>query len=303
MPKTVGPEDWRAIADALPCASPGEAAWLTGFRRLVRVMARLRDPEHGCPWDREQDFASIAPYTIEEAYEVADAIAREDWNELAAELGDLALQVVFHARMAEEARLFDLGRVLDAIVAKMIRRHPHVFGDGERPADAAAQTVAWERLKAAERRQKAEEAQETTTSVVDTISQDLPPLRRALALQKAAAQLGFDWPHADGVFAKLEEEIAELRAGLSQGDADRDRPRRDALREEIGDLLFTLVNLARHVDVDPEVALMAANAKFARRFRMVEDRLAGEPEARGDIDRLEAWWQAAKEAERGSDSA
>ncbi len=303
MPKTVGPEDWRAIADALPCASPGETAWLTGFRRLVRVMARLRDPEHGCPWDREQDFASIAPYTIEEAYEVADAIAREDWNELAAELGDLAFQVVFHARMAEEARLFDLGRVLDAIVAKMIRRHPHVFGDGERPADAAAQTVAWERLKAAERRQKAEEAQETATSVVDAISQDLPPLRRALALQKAAAQLGFDWPHADGVFAKLEEEIAELRAGLSQGDADRDRPRRDALREEIGDLLFTLVNLARHVDVDPEVALMAANAKFARRFRMVEDRLAGEPEARGDIDRLEAWWQAAKKAERGSDSA
>ena len=303
MPKTVGPEDWRAIADALPCASPGETAWLTGFRRLVRVMARLRDPEHGCPWDREQDFASIAPYTIEEAYEVADAIAREDWNELAAELGDLAFQVVFHARMAEEARLFDLGRVLDAIVAKMIRRHPHVFGDGERPADAAAQTVAWERLKAAERRQKAEEAQETATSVVDAISQDLPPLRRALALQKAAAQLGFDWPHADGVFAKLEEEIAELRAGLSQGDADRDRPRRDALREEIGDLLFTLVNLARHVDVDPEVALMTANAKFARRFRMVEDKLAGEPEARGDIDRLEAWWQAAKKAERGSDSA
>ncbi len=303
MANELGSEDWRAIADALPCASPAEAAWLAGFRRLVRIMARLRDPERGCPWDREQDFASIASYTIEEAYEVADAIAREDWNELAAELGDLALQVVFHARMAEEARLFDLGRVLDAIVAKMIRRHPHVFGDGERPTDAAAQTAAWERLKEAERRQKAEGTREASASVLDAIPRDLPPLRRAVALQKAAARLGFDWSDADGVLTKLEEEIAELRAALAEGGRGREGAQRDALREEIGDLLFTLVNLARHCDVDPEVALIATNAKFARRFRVVEEKLAGEPDARRDIDRLESWWQAAKEAERSSDPA
>ena len=301
MPDRSSCAHWRAIADDLPPASPQEEAWLAGFRRLVRIMARLRDPEQGCPWDREQDFASIAPYTIEEAYEVADAIARADWDELAAELGDLALQVVFHARMAEEARLFDLGRVLDAIVAKMIRRHPHVFGDGERPADAAAQTVAWERLKAAERRQKAGGTEETPASVLDAIPRDLPPLRRAVALQKAAARVGFDWPDADGVLAKLEEEIAELRAALARREGDRGQARREALREEIGDLLFTVVNLARHCDVDPEMALMAANAKFARRFRRVEDRLRTEPDARADIDRLEALWQAAKTAEREGD--
>ncbi len=302
MPNESGAADPRAIADALPSASSAEAAWLAGFRRLVRIMARLRDPEHGCPWDREQDFASIAPYTIEEAYEVADAIAREDWDELAAELGDLALQVVFHARMAEEAGLFDLGRVLDAIVAKMIRRHPHVFGDGERPPDAAAQTAAWERLKEAERRQKIGEPQQASASVLDAIPRDLPPLRRAFALQKAAGRLGFDWPDANGVLAKLEEELAELRAALPRDGAGREGTQQDAVREEIGDLLFTLVNLARHCDVDPEVALMAANAKFARRFRTIEQRLANDPDARGDIDRLEAWWRAVKEAERGSDA-
>ncbi len=302
MPDKSSCADWRAIADGLPPASSQEEAWLAGFRRLVRIMARLRDPEHGCPWDREQDFASIAPYTIEEAYEVADAIARADWDELADELGDLTLQVVFHARMAEETRLFDLGRVLDAIVAKMIRRHPHVFGDGERPADAAAQTAAWERLKEAERRKKAEGTAKADTSVLDAIPRDLPPVRRALAVQKAAARLGFDWPTVDGVLAKLEEEIAELKTVLREDRQKADR-QRDALREEIGDLLFTLVNLARHLDVDPETALMAANAKFARRFRAVESRLRAEPDARTDIGRLEDWWQAAKEAERGGNPA
>ncbi|RMF68616.1 MAG: nucleoside triphosphate pyrophosphohydrolase [Alphaproteobacteria bacterium] len=297
-----GSEDWRAIADALPPASPDEDVWLAGFRRLVRIMARLRDPEQGCPWDREQDFSSIAPYTIEEAYEVADAIAREDWDELAAELGDLALQVVFHARMAEEARLFHLGTVLDAIVAKMIRRHPHVFGKAERPADAAAQTAAWERLKEAERREKAKDASGADSSVLGAIPRDLPPLRRALALQKAAARLGFDWPQAQGVLAKLDEEIAELKAVL-RDDGGKSDPRQEAVREEVGDLLFTLVNLARHLGIDPEMALMEANAKFARRFRTVERRLAREPHSRTDIDRLESWWQDAKKAEQEQNGA
>ena len=284
-------DGWKAVADALPPASPAEDAWLAGLRRLVRIMARLRDPEHGCPWDREQDFASIAAYTIEEAYEVADAIAREDWPELAGELGDLALQVVFHARMAEEAGHFDLGAVLDAIGSKMVRRHPHVFRDGERPADAAAQTRAWEELKAAEKRARGRRS--ARASVLDDIPATLPPLTRAMKLQKAAARLGFDWPDASGVLAKLEEEARELEAALTAPGED-EPARRAALSEEIGDLLFTVVNLARHLGVDPEAALMAASAKFARRFRAVEAQLAAEPAAAGDIDKLESFWRAAK---------
>lgn len=292
-------DGWKAVADALPPASPAEDAWLAGLRRLVRIMARLRDPEHGCPWDRAQDFAAIAAYTIEEAYEVADAIARRDWPELAGELGDLALQVVFHARMAEEAGHFDLGTVLDAIGSKMVRRHPHVFGDGERPADAAEQTRAWEELKAAEKRARGRGS--ARASVLDDIPAALPPLTRAMKLQKAAARLGFDWPDAAGVVAKLKEETAEIEAAASMPAGADEPARRAALSEEIGDLLFTVVNLARHLGVDPEVALIGANAKFAQRFKKVEEELARAPESAGDIDKLERFWRAAKAAEEDRD--
>ena len=262
-------------------------------QRLLDVMARLRAPDGGCPWDLEQDFASIAPYTIEEAYEVADAIARGDLEHLKDELGDLLLQVVYHAQMAKEAGLFDFDQVAAAIADKMIRRHPHVFGTAAVDG-AGAQSRAWEAVKAAERASKAGGA-EGHHGVLDDVPMALPALVRAAKLQRRAARVGFDWPDAAQVLGKLDEEIAELRAELT-GRADRER-----VTDEIGDLLFAAVNLARHLDVDGETALRRANAKFERRFRAIEDalRARGRRPEDASLDEMEALWQRAKTAERG----
>ncbi|MBO0738165.1 MAG: nucleoside triphosphate pyrophosphohydrolase, partial [Alphaproteobacteria bacterium] len=229
------------------------------LERLLAIMARLRDREHGCPWDRAQDFSTIAPYTIEEAYEVAEAIAHNDAAALKDELGDLLFQVVFHARMAEEDGTFTFDDVAAAIADKMERRHPHVFGNLP-VTSIAAQTEAWEEHKAAERRARAQKAG-SAESVLDGVALALPALLRAVKLQARAARIGFDWPEAAAVFDKIAEEIAELRAELD-GNADPAR-----LEDEIGDLLFAVANLARKLDTDAETALRRANAKFERRFR------------------------------------
>src|SRR5918911_1095559 len=228
------------------------------IERLLRIMARLRDPQRGCPWDREQNFATIAPYTIEEAYEVADAIERADMAALKDELGDLLLQVVFHARMAEEAGHFGFDDVAAAIADKMVRRHPHVFGDAE-IASVSAQNEAWEAHKAAERAAKGEAA-----SVVDGVAIALPALLRAAKISRRAARIGFDWPDAASVIDKIEEELDEIE------DAIDDRAPPAVLEEEIGDLLFAAANLARKLDIEPETALRRATAKFERRFRRVD---------------------------------
>jgi ATP diphosphatase len=251
---------------------------------LLQIMARLRDPESGCPWDREQDFASIAPYTIEEAYEVADAIERGDMAALKDELGDLLLQVVFHARMAEEAGHFAFDDVAQAISDKMMRRHPHVFADAK-IATVAAQNEAWEAHKAAERA-----ASGASDSVLDGIALAFPALLRAIKVSRRAARIGFDWPDARAVIPKIAEEIAEIEAEIS-ADAGHDR-----LEDEIGDLLFAAVNLARKLDVEPETALRRATAKFEGRFRRVEI-LAAERGVDRDLDRLEALWQEVKRDE------
>ena len=253
--------------------------------RLLAIMARLRDPERGCPWDRAQDFATVAPYTIEEAYEVADAIEQGDMTALKDELGDLLLQVVFHARMAEEAGHFAFDDVARAIADKMVRRHPHVFGDAE-IASVTAQNEAWEAHKAAER--KAAGGHE---SVVDGVALALPALLRAAKISRRAARIGFDWPDARAVVPKIAEEIAELEAELD-GAADVAR-----LEEEMGDLLFAVANLARKLAIEPETALRRATAKFERRFRQVEVHAR----ARGigaDLDALEALWQEVKRLEQ-----
>jgi ATP diphosphatase len=253
--------------------------------RLLAIMARLRDPAQGCPWDREQDFATIAPYTIEEAYEVADAIERNDMVALKDELGDLLFQVVFHARMAEEAGLFGFDDVAEAIADKMERRHPHVFGDAE-IASVAAQNEAWEAHKAAER-----QASGGAESVLDGVALTLPALLRAAKISRRAARIGFDWPNARAVIPKLAEEIAELEAELDQGtDAA-------VVEEEMGDLLFAAANLARKLDIEPETALRRATAKFERRFRRVEE-LAAERGIGPDLDALEALWQEVKTEEK-----
>jgi nucleoside triphosphate diphosphatase len=260
--------------------------------RLLAIMARLRDRERGCPWDCEQDFSTIAPYTIEEAYEVADAIARGDMPALKDELGDLLFQVVFHARMAEEAGLFDFGDVAEAVADKMVRRHPHVFGDAEIHS-AAAQTEAWEEHKAKERAARATAAG-AAPSVLDGVALALPALLRAAKIQRRAARIGFDWPAAPPVIAKLAEEIAELEAELGAGTgfvADRAR-----IEDEMGDILFAAANLARKLDIDPEAALRVATAKFERRFRAVEA-LAAERGVGADLDALEALWQEVKRRE------
>ena len=253
--------------------------------RLLAIMARLRDPDRGCPWDREQNFATIAPYTIEEAYEVADAIEREDMTALKDELGDLLLQVVFHARMAEEAGLFAFDDVAQAIADKMERRHPHVFGDAA-IASVAAQNEAWEAHKAAEREAKGEAA-----SVVEGVAIALPALVRAAKISRRAARIGFDWPDADSVIDKIEEELDEIE------DAIDDRAPPAALEEEIGDLLFATANLARKLDIEPETALRRATAKFERRFRRVET-LAAERGIGRNLDALEALWQEVKAEEK-----
>ena len=257
--------------------------------RLVAVMARLRDPDRGCPWDVEQTFESIAPYTIEEAYEVADAIDRGDPADLRSELGDLLLQVVYHARMAEEQGWFAFADVARTITDKMIARHPHVFGDAT-VADAQAQSQAWEATKRAERAARAA-AQGGTDHVLADVPLALPALKRAQKLQARAARVGFDWPDARGAMAKVREELAEIETAGSD---------RAALAAEVGDLLFACVNLARHLDVPAEEALQTASRRFERRFGTIEDRLAAaglRPED-VDLDRLEALWQAAKADER-----
>lgn len=257
--------------------------------RLLEIMARLRDPENGCPWDRAQNFSTISPYTIEEAYEVADAIARDDMTALKDELGDLLFQVVFHARMAEEQNLFAFEDVAAAIADKMERRHPHVFGSVQIDS-VAAQDKAWEEHKAAERRDRAQ-ASGAAESVLDGVALALPALLRADKVQKRAARIGFDWPDARPVFEKLNEEIAELETELEKP-ADR-----RALEDEMGDILFAAANLARKLDIDPEAALRHATAKFERRFRRVEA-LAAEHAVSTDLDALEALWQQVKCEER-----
>lgn len=259
----------------------------SGIQRLVAIMAALRDPQTGCPWDLEQDFTTIAPYTIEEAYEVADAIARQAWGELQGELGDLLFQAVYHAQLADEAGHFDFSDVVRAISDKMVARHPHVFGTDSRDKSAAQQTADWEKTKAAERAAKAE------GGVLDGVALGLPALMRAVKLQKRAARVGFDWPSTDEVLAKLAEEVAELteaRADLGP----------EQQLEEFGDLLFVMANLARHWDIDPEAALRATNEKFTRRFKAIEDELQamGKRPEDSDLSEMDALWNKVKTAEK-----
>ncbi|MDA1099719.1 MAG: nucleoside triphosphate pyrophosphohydrolase [Proteobacteria bacterium] len=263
---------------------------LPPMARLLAIMARLRDPNGGCPWDLAQDFTSIAPYTIEEAYEVADAIANGDMTDLRDELGDLLLQVVFHAQMASERDAFNFEAVATAISDKMIKRHPHVFGlDHFRSAEA--QTIAWEEQKAIERARLAA-AEKRPDSALDGVAGALPALTRALKLQKRAARVGFDWPDVAPVLDKIAEEMAELQAEIDAADVP-------GMADELGDLLFTMVNLARHLKIEPEAALRAASNKFERRFRYLEGTLAarGIKPAELDIKQLEEIWLNAKQQE------
>ncbi|MBW8814532.1 MAG: nucleoside triphosphate pyrophosphohydrolase [Caulobacterales bacterium] len=266
---------------------PAPPADLRPIDRLLAIMARLRDREDGCPWDLEQTFATIAPYTVEEAYEVADAIERGDLGELKDELGDLLLQVVFHARMAEETGAFDFDDVARAINDKMIRRHPHVFAD-ETYASLADQKEGWDALKAAER-----EAKGRPASLLDDVPLGLPGLTRAVKLSKRAAKVGFVWPTVEDVVHKLHEEVGEMLAEIEAGDLDK-------VRDELGDVLFVVANLARTLDVDPEDAIRSTNAKFVRRFGYVEQRLAerGKTPEQSDLAEMDALWDEAKAAER-----
>ena len=253
---------------------------------LLEIMRRLRDPALGCPWDREQNFETVAPYTIEEAYEVAGAIEDKDWAHLRGELGDLLFQVIFHARMAEERGLFDFGGVVEAVTGKMIARHPHVFGGKQQPESAATQTIAWEEHKRGERAAK-------PGGILDDVPRALPALLRAEKLQKRAGSVGFDWESAPKVVEKIAEEAGEIIEAQAAGAPA------EKLEEEIGDLLFAVANLARHLKVDPEKALRSANAKFVRRFRAIEAGLAahGTTPAEASLDEMEALWQEAKESE------
>ena len=264
---------------------------------LVKIMAALRTPETGCPWDLVQDFSTIAPYTIEEAYEVADAIERQDWDDLRDELGDLLLQPIYHARMAEEAGLFDFNDVIEAITTKMIRRHPHVFGD-EKQRQAGMAKGAWEKIKSVEKAEKS--ARKTMPginkghahSLMDDIPSTLPALQSATKIQKRAASVGFDWPGAEPVVAKLHEEIGELEAALKSEEKSQ-------IEREIGDVLFTLANLCRHLDIDPDRALRASNSKFRSRFSHIERQLVSANRSLEDaeLDEMEGFWQEAKKIE------
>lgn len=265
--------------------------------RLIEIMAALRDPVTGCPWDIEQTFASIAPYTVEEAHEVAEAIARGDMLDLRDELGDLLLQAVYHARLAEEAGAFAFPDVVEAITTKLIRRHPHVFGDADARAAGTAKGI-WEKIKAEEKAARLAErgaGAEPSPGVLSAVGRGQPPLARALKLQEKASTVGFDWNDPRAVLAKIREEIAEIEAEL---DADATRPERVA--DEIGDLLFAVVNLARHLRTDPEQALRGANVKFEKRFAAIEAALAkiGRSPSEATLDEMEALWQEAKQAER-----
>ena len=258
---------------------------------LIAVMAKLRDPEGGCPWDIEQTFETIAPYTIEEAYEVADAIGHGDMDQLEDELGDLLFQVVFYAQMSDEQGGFRFDDVARRIATKMRERHPHVFGEADERT-SAGQTVAWETRKAEEREARAAKTGRRP-SVLDGVALALPALMRAQKLQKRAAREGFDWPDLGPVVAKIREELGELEAEIALGASE------DRLRDEAGDLIFACVNLARHLGVDAEVALRGTNEKFERRFRAVEDRLAerGKTPADSDLDEMDALWNEAKRSE------
>ena len=268
------------------------------IERLLAIMAALRTPGSGCPWDLEQDFATIAPYTIEEAYEVAEAIARGDLLDLKDELGDLLLQVVFHARMAEEAGAFDFGDVVESITGKLIRRHPHVFGDARDLSPAGIKAL-WGEIKQAEkaerRRERGEAEEPAAAGLLAGVPAGLPALARAEKLTRKAATVGFDWPDAAQVVGKIEEEVREVREALEAGSHGE-------IEDEIGDLLFAVVNLARHAGVDPELALRGANAKFERRFGAVEQALAagGRTPADASLDDMEDLWLKAKERERRS---
>ncbi len=255
-------------------------------------MAALRDPQTGCAWDIRQDFASIAPYTVEEAHEVADAIARGDLEDLRDELGDLLLQVVFHARMAEEQEIFDFGGVVEAITQKLIRRHPHVFGDVQSRDPEAIKRI-WETIKQGEKAARLEKRGGGTPGLLDDVPGSLPALMQADKLTRRAAKVGFDWPDSAQVMAKVEEERAEVAQAMAEGD-------KAAITEEIGDLLFAVANLARHHDIDPESALRATNAKFSRRFAAIEATLAqaGRSLHDADLDEMEAAWRAAKQVEK-----
>ena len=281
------PDDRATDPDALIHDAEG------GTPRLTAVMARLRDPARGCPWDLEQDFDTIAPYTIEEAYEVADAIARRDMDDLRDELGDLLLQVVYHARLAEEAGAFGFDDVVRGIAGKMVRRHPHVFGTESRDKTAEAQTADWERIKAAERAGRPKSAGASAGTLAG-VAAGLPALTRAVKLQNRAARVGFDWPDAGAVTAKIAEEAGELVAARDSGDAAH-------VAEEYGDLMFVMANLARHLKLDPEAALRQANAKFVRRFEAIEAALAAEGRGPADstLAEMDALWDRAKAAERG----
>ena len=254
-----------------------------GIERLLYIMRRLRDPDTGCPWDIEQSFSSIAPYTIEEAYEVADAIARGDMADLKGELGDLLLQTVYHTAIGEEEGLFTFHTVADAISDKMVARHPHVFGDQSRDKTAEQQTIDWETIKAAER------AQADQTRTLDGVALGLPALTRAVKLQKRAARVGFDWPDVEQVLDKIREEIDELKEAESA--AHR--------HEEFGDLMFVMANLARHLTIDPEQALRDANQKFTRRFNRIEDKIQqdGRTPSQSDLAEMDALWNAVKQEE------
>jgi len=269
----------RAMADTLIHDPNG------GMPRLLEIMRRLRDPETGCPWDIEQDFDSIAPYTIEEAYEVADAIARKDWGDLEGELGDLLLQTVYHTAMGEEAGYFSFESVVKAISDKMVSRHPHVFGSESRDKSAEQQTRDWEAIKAKERGKQAR--------TLDGVAVGLPALTRAVKLQKRAARVGFDWPDTSHVLDKIIEEAGELieaRETLTQQE----------VTEEFGDLMFVMANLARHLGVDPEEAVRGTNMKFIRRFNAVEDALAaqGKTPAQSNLAEMDALWDRVKAKEK-----
>jgi len=263
--------------------------------RLIEIMAQLRTPVTGCPWDLEQNFQTIAPYTIEEAYEVADAIARNDFDDLKDELGDLLLQVVYHARMAEEEKAFDFGDVVETICRKMIRRHPHVFADKDGNITPRRVKSAWERIKAEEKAERAARRSGDVappTSLLSNVKAGQPALTRAMALQRKASTVGFDWNDPRAVLRKIREEADEIEAALDHGD-------RAELAAETGDLLFALVNLARHVDADPEMALRGANAKFERRFAYIERALAakGRTLEATSLEEMDALWNEAKEDE------
>jgi ATP diphosphatase len=261
-----------------------------GIERLQEIMRRLRDPETGCPWDIEQTFDTIAPYTIEEAYEVADAIERKDWPELEGELGDLLLQTVYHTAMGEEDGTFSFQSVVRAISDKMVARHPHVFGEESRDKSAEQQTQDWEAIKAAERAGKKQ------GGALDGVAVGLPALLRAYKLQNRAARVGFDWPSTDQVIDKIQEEAAELVEA-------RDELTHDEMTEEFGDLMFVMANLARHLKIEPEAALRAANAKFTRRFEGVEAKLKdmGKTPDQSDLAEMDALWDAVKVDERNKD--